>query len=176
MILKVNRNIVLESLNLSHSKAIFETIDKHREELCTWLPFVDFTRDERDTVDFIQYDTHSKNQTFSVFYKGKFAGLCGLKDVDKNNWKAEIGYWISPEFQNKGIATLSGKMLLKYGFQELKLNRIQIRIGVKNVKSIRVAEKLAFRFEGIERDGELLSTGFHDINVYSLLNKEYAGN
>lgn len=172
----MNKNFYLESLDLKHAGIIFQTIDRFREELGEWLPFVEFTDGEQDIINFITRNNEKKDLSFCVMYDNQFAGLCGLKDVDMGNLKAEIGYWISPEFQNKGLATSASKALIKYAFDELALNRIQICVGTKNAKSIRVVEKLKFKFEGIERDGELLTNGFHDVNVYSLLKKEYENN
>lgn len=171
--MKINKDISLEILALKHAKDIFQTIDLFREELRIWLPFVDATKEEKDSVNFINYSATSNDITFIVFYKKQFAGLVGIKDIDEINQKAEIGYWISPTFQNKGIATIVTDFLINYSFSQLGLNRIQLRIGVKNKKSNRVAEKLNFKWEGIQRDGELLVSGFHDLNVFSLLKREY---
>ncbi|MCC8147234.1 MAG: GNAT family N-acetyltransferase [Bacteroidales bacterium] len=170
---RINENIRLESLDLSHADAIFRTIDTFREEMREWLPFVDFTKEVNDSIEFIHSASESGDLTFVVFYNDSFAGLVGIKDIDEANKKAEIGYWISPEFQNRGIATLVTKNLVNYCFRELNLNRVQLRIGTKNIPSNRVAEKLSFQLEGIQRDGELLVSGFHDLNVFSLLKREY---
>lgn len=169
----VNKDIRLELLELSHAEVIFQTIDTHRSILRKWLPFVDYTKEVNDSIEFINYTANTGDLTFTIFYKNIFAGLVGIKDIDEANQKAEIGYWISPEFQNKGIATTTSNFLIAHSFNELNLNRLQVRIGTKNVQSNRVAEKLKFRLEGIQRDGELLVSGFHDLNVYSLLKKEY---
>jgi ribosomal-protein-serine acetyltransferase len=64
--------------------------------------------------------------------------------------------------------------LLYYAFEHLKVNRIQIKVAVDNLKSNRIPQKLGFTFEGVERDGELLvDDRFTDINVYSLLKNEF---
>jgi len=170
MIQQLNENIRVEPLSLIHSSSIFETIDKHRNELREWLPFVDSTKEKKDIINFINFSNADIH--FPIFYDNSFAGLIGIKDIDQDNRKAEIGYWISPEFQNKGIVTLVSQWLIRYAFNKLGINRLQIRVAVDNRKSIRVAEKLKFKFEGIQRDGELLVSGFTDLNVYSLLKRE----
>ncbi len=172
----INNEIVLEPLDLKHAGDVFYTINTYRDQLREWLPFVDKTEKVEDTVTFIEYGKTTDDLTFAIIYNGRFAGLVGLKDLNYPNRRGEIGYWISPEFQNRGLATTCSRFLIDYGFYEMNLNRIQIRIGVGNVKSNRVAEKLNFRFEGIERDGELLISGFHNINVYSLLKSEWEAN
>lgn len=171
--LKINDEILLEPLDTKHAGDIFRTVNTYREDMREWLPFVDKTKREEDTRIFIEYAKTSGDMTFAILYKGRFAGLVGLKDLNNPNQRGEIGYWVSPEYQNQGLATTCSRFLIEYGFNQLKLHRIQIRIGVGNEKSNRVAEKLHFRFEGVERDGELLISGFHNINVYSLLKEEW---
>lgn len=88
--------------------------------------------------------------------------------------RAEIGYWLSEKYQKKGIVTQSVSTLLDYAFSELGLNRVQIRCAVGNIPSKNIPRRLGFLFEGIERDGELLSDNqFTDIEVYSILKREW---
>lgn len=176
MRLDANENISLETLSQSHALDIFRTIDENRDELREWLPFVDYTKEEKDSRDFVDYVNASGDKIFVILYDASFVGLVGLKDIDNSNNKAETGYWISPQFQNKGIASLSTKRIIEYSFNELNLNRLQIKVAVDNLKSIRVAEKLCFCKEGIQRDGELLVSGYSDLWVFSLLRKEYSWN
>ena len=68
--------------------------------------------------------------------------------------------------------TLSGKVLINYIFDVMNLNRIQLKAATGNFKSQRVAERLGFMTEGIERDGELHNRGFVDLVVFSLLNSD----
>jgi ribosomal-protein-serine acetyltransferase len=172
MTLKVNEYLELEPISLAHVKDIFHTIDKYRDSLRQWLPFVDYTKEEKDSREFVEFSLTSNDKTFVICYKGLFAGLAGIKDIDLTNNKAELGYWVSPKFRNRGLATYVSKFLIRYSFSELNLNRLQIRIAVNNEKSLRVAEKLKFRFEGIEREGEMLVSGYTDLKVFSLLKKE----
>jgi ribosomal-protein-serine acetyltransferase len=54
------------------------------------------------------------------------------------------------------------------------MNRIQIRVGVVNVKSKNIPKRLGYKFEGVERCGELLISGYTDLEVYSMLKSEFA--
>ena len=63
---------------------------------------------------------------------------------------------------------------MKFAFDELDVNRVQIKCATENIQSKKIPQKLNFTFEGIERDGELLAGGkFTDIEVYSLLKNEF---
>jgi ribosomal-protein-serine acetyltransferase len=71
--------------------------------------------------------------------------------------------------------TAAVKALCDFAFQELNMNRIQIKCAVGNEPSKRIPRRLGFTFEGIERDGELLTGGIYtDIEVYSLLKLDVA--
>ncbi len=177
--LQVTNSIRLESVKLSMAPVIFETIDTNRKFLRKWLPFVDFTTHPDDTESFIKGALRNisfkKDEIFSIWYKEEFAGLIGFKDTDWVNGKTELGYWISEKMQGKGIVTSSVQALLKYSFVKLKLNRVQIKVAVGNEKSAAIPKRLGFYTEGIERQGELHHTDYFDLEVYSLLKKEWQG-
>lgn len=170
----VNENITLRLISLADAGDIFYTIDSQRDYLREWLPFVDYTKQESDSLAFVQGVIDRQEKNYIIRENSKFVGLIGFKDIDTVNRKAEIGYWLSQDAQGKGIVTQSVKSLLRMAFEEMELNRIQIKAAVDNQKSRRIPERLEFRFEGIERDGELLvDNKFTDIAIYSILKKEF---
>lgn len=181
MELKVNTEIVLKEIELSDAEDIFNTINTQREYLGKWLPFVEITNQVEDTEGFInsllEVPEDSKEFVFVIRYGGDFAGLVGFRDTDRMNCKTEIGYWLSESFQKKGIVGLSTKRLIEFAFEDLGMNRIQIRCAVENLPSKKIPLKLGFTHEGVERDGELLSGNIYtDLEVYSLLKREYSAN
>lgn len=169
--LKVNNDIYLKETEAEDAEMIFRTIDNEREYLSEWLPFVEFTQLISDTQSFLENVSKddSNDLTFGIYFRRNFVGLVGLKDTDFDNKKTEIGYWLSEQYQHKGIITKSCKTLIDYIFDEMNLNRIQLKAGTENHKSQRVAVRLGFKREGIEREGELHSRGFVDLVVFGLL-------
>lgn len=173
-----NENIILTQITLTDSIDIFNTINTQREYLGKWLPFVEYTKELKDSEYFVNSVINIPEEkmefTFVIKYKDQFAGIIGIKSTEPLNKKTEIGYWLSEPFQNKGIMLRSVKCLINYVFSVLDFNRIQIKVAVGNNKSSNIPKKLGFSFEGIEREGELSSNGkFFDIEVYSLLKKEF---
>jgi ribosomal-protein-serine acetyltransferase len=172
----VNSEITLNILNLADSQTIFEAIDQNRYHLRKWLPFVDMTRSENDTHSFIKSivdDVERRQEVFTIWHKKEFCGLVGLKDIDYLNRKIEIGYWLIEKMTGKGIIVESVEKMIQFIFETLEMNRIQIKCGVGNFKSSRIPKKLGFRFEGIERQGERHHFNYIDLEVYSLLKKEW---
>lgn len=174
----IDNVITLRQLTEADAADIFVTINSQREYLGKWLPFVKHTKSVSDTQAFvnsiIDLPEEIMEYTFTIRIDGCLAGLIGFKSTDRANRKTEIGYWLSESFQGRGIITKSVKRLCEFAFQELNMNRIQIKCAVGNSASIAVAERLGFVREGIERDGELLSgDAFTDLYIYSLLKSEY---
>ena len=61
---------------------------------------------------------------------------------------AHIGYWIDQRFASRGYTTRAVKLLTKYGFETLKLHRIEINLRPENEASKKVALKAGFVLEG----------------------------
>lgn len=176
-IIRVNKDLILKELELSDAEYIFKTIDSQREYLGEWLPFVEFTKSVKDSLDYVNsvvtMPEECKEWQFAVFFGDDFAGLAGFKGTDRLNRKSEIGYWLKEDFQHRGIMTESVRALIKFGFSELGLNRIQIKCAPDNVKSNKIPQRLGFHLEGIERDSEFVRVGvFRDANVWSLIKKD----
>lgn len=169
----VNEALLLKQIELADANDVFETINSQRTYLRKWLPFVDHTRDIEDSIQFIKTVNRNDESVFVLNYQQNFAGLIGFRATDSSNKKTEIGYWLSEPFQKKGIVTNAVKALVKYAFNELDMNRIEINCAVRNEASKRIPQKLGFVLEGIERDGELLSDGlFVNLERYSLLKSD----
>ena len=167
--------ILMKEIDEGEVVNIFNAIDAERDYLSEWLPFVEKTVDIEFTRGFVNSYLYSdkKNVTFAIYFEQRFAGLIGLKDTDETNKKTEIGYWLSSGFQHKGVVTKCCKALIAYAFENMKMNRVQLKAGTENVRSRAVAERLGFELEGIERDGEWHSRGYIDLAVYSLLKKGF---
>lgn len=108
-----------------------------------------------------------------IKFNGNIIGRIGLHFIDAINKTGAIGYWISEGLQRQGIITNSCKAIIKFGFTELNLNRIEIKCATQNLKSKAIPEKLHFKQEGIQRQGEFLNNQFTDLYVYSLLKEEW---
>ncbi len=176
--IKIDEHVVLAPITLADSTDMFETIHSQRDYLGKWLPFVVFTQQVEDSRNYIRSmlgaPENTREHVYTIRYDGVFAGLIGLKAIDKANHKTEIGYWLSEPFQKQGIISRSVVALCRHAFSNLNVNRVQIKCAVGNEPSKRIPQRLGFCFEGIERDGELLTgNAYADIEVYSILKREF---
>lgn len=112
-----------------------------------------------------------KNYTFVIESNSdkEFIGLLGLKQWSKKHRRGEIWYKIHPSHWRKGFATESVNLILDYGFDVLKLHRIQAGCAVDNIGSIKVLEKVGMIREGRGRQVLPLKNGWSDNFEYSIL-------
>lgn len=112
-----------------------------------------------------------KNYTFAIQNKSdsEFMGLFGLKIGNAKYKRGEVWYKILPSFWKKGYATESLNAVINFGFETLKLHRIEAGCAVDNVGSIKVLEKAGMIKEGRRRQVLLLKTGWSDNFEYSIL-------
>jgi ribosomal-protein-serine acetyltransferase len=173
----VDENIQLKLLETRYSEELFVLTDKNRSYLREWLPWVDGTKRPDNTKDFINFTLKgfADNNGFNtgIFYKGTIVGCIGLHGIDWNNKKTSIGYWLGSEYQGKGIMTKSCKAVVNYVFNDLGLNRVEIRAAILNVRSRAIPERLGFTHEGIIRSAEWLYDHFVDHVVYGMLKEEW---
>ncbi|WP_149207690.1 GNAT family N-acetyltransferase [Flavobacterium johnsoniae] len=100
----------------------------------------------------------------------KLLGIIGYYRMQPENYRAEIGYMLSPDFHGKGIIPEAVNVLLKYGFENLKLHSIEAVIDPENHASEKVLQKCGFVKEAHLREAEFWEGKFLDKVIYSLLN------
>jgi len=174
--IKVNEDLELRYWQTKWAPELFSLTEKNRQYLQPWLPWVPKTKTAEDSKKFIltckkEYK-NGESLELGIWYKNSLVGCIGLHHISKASRNTAVGYWLSYEYYGKGIITQSVKALLDYGFNTLKLHRIEIVAGTTNIKSCAVAERLGFKKEGIKRDVEFVDNRFIDYAIYSLLENE----
>lgn len=91
---------------------------------------------------------------FAIDANGEVVGGIGLSKIVKQH-KGELGYWLSENYWGKGIMTEAIKLIIEFGFKQLKLVRIYADVFPFNKASMKVLEKNGFKLEGILRKNTL---------------------
>jgi ribosomal-protein-serine acetyltransferase len=167
---------LVRRLTIEDASAIWAIVDAERDRLGVWLPWVEVTtsiEDQRRWLEGVLADERNL-EGIGIFVDGAYAGGVGLTR-DLFGVGGEIGYWICSDHEGKGLVTRATRAMLDIGFRELGLHRIAIRAAVQNVRSRAVPERLGFVQEGVLRQAERGSAGFHDLVVYGLLEDEWPG-
>lgn len=171
------KEVEIVRLNDEHSKELFALIDRNRQHLNPWFPWVKFMSSVENVVNFINASKQRMAEGVEIsnviLYHGKMAGRIGIYYIDGFNKIGGIGYWLGKEFEGKGIVSACIPETLSYGFSQLGLNRIEIKCATDNLRSKAIPERFKFKYEGILREAEAHENGFKDLHVYSMLKREY---
>lgn len=176
--LKVDSDIELKMLELADAHEIFKLINGNRHYLRKWLPWLDFTKEENDTLGFIkrmrQDYANGVGIVFAIVYQDAIVGAVGAHNIDTFHKKASIGYWLAENFQGKGITSRSCIKLIDYLFSELKLVRVESAAAVGNRPSRNVLSRIGMKEEGISRQCEFLYDHHVDHVKFSILRSEWS--
>lgn len=175
--LRLDDDLELGLLQARDAPAVFVLVDANRAYLRAWLPWVDHHRDVTAAEAFIRkaLDEFAGGKAIhaGIWYGGVFAGVVGYHRIDQDNGVGEIGYWLGEAFQGRGLMTRACRAMVAYGFDELGLNRVEIRCAPANRRSCAIPERLGFQAEGTLRQAERLGDHYVDHVVYALLAEEY---
>lgn len=174
---EIDNDIILRAFKHDDAERIVAAVTKNYDHLHTFLHWVVPGYDFRSAVDFINQSLRDseekKSLGFGIFNGDVLIGSMGFVNFNWPSKRAEIGYWIAKEHEGKGIITKSCKLLLNYAFDDLNLNRVEIRCASENVRSRAVPERLGFTQEGILRQSEWRHDRLYDMVIYGILADEW---
>jgi ribosomal-protein-alanine N-acetyltransferase len=170
-----SERLILRKLQLDDVSDIYEfTSLPETSEFLTWYPHPN----KEVTATFIRsiiekYERNEASQwAIELKMEKKVIGIAGFIQLFPEHGRGEIAYVLSPCVQNKGYMTEALKIVLEYGFNTMKLNRIEAKCEIDNFSSERVMQKLGLRFEGcfyhyLKRKGM-----FGDYKFYALIKEQ----
>lgn len=121
----------------------------------------------------------SYNRSFILFLLSdkvtkQIIGRCGLHNWNKDHKRAEIGYVMEDEnFKRKGLMSEAVTAIIDFGFNHLKLNRIEALVPNGNTPSQKILEKNHFVKEGLLKQHFYISDKFVDSILYAKLLEDY---
>ena len=115
-----------------------------------------------------------RNYTFAIVSKSdeNFIGLFGLKIGSQKYKRGEVWYKVHSDYWKMGYATETLRAVIDFGFDTLKLHRIQAGSAVGNIGSWKVLEKVGMIREGRGRQVLPLKSGWSDNYEYAILGSD----
>jgi ribosomal-protein-serine acetyltransferase len=176
--LVVDAETGLELLEEQHAAELFALVDRNRESLREWLPWLDQNTSADQTRAFIRasLQQHANRNGFAcgVRHRGALAGVIGLHAIDWPNRSTGLGYWLDGAQRGRGLVTKSCAVLIDHLFGELGLHRVVVECAVGNVRSCAIPERLGFSREGVLRQREWLYDHFVDHVLYAMVSTEWS--
>jgi ribosomal-protein-serine acetyltransferase len=151
-------------------------IDKHRPHLAPWLPWAVRITDTEGARGFLQRyaerQADDAGRIYSIWLDHEMVGGALFRTFDVATLTCELGVWVAPEAEGRGLVTRACRRLIDWAIGERGLNRVEWRCVPDNTRSIAVAKRLGMTREGVLRqsfpfNGELL-----DVELWALLASE----
>ncbi len=166
--------VTLRRYRTEDAEPIYQAVRESIKEISPWLPWCHegYSLEDSKTWSASRDDAWAKGEEYSFVIIGNDdqpLGVCGLNHFDNENRFANVGYWVRTGKTNKGVATSATRLLARFGFNELKLNRIEFVVATGNISSQRVAEKAGAKREGILRKRLVVRERVYDAVMYSLI-------
>ena len=118
--------------------------------------------------------TKIHRHTFAIerMEDNQFIGLIALNLGSEKYKLAEVWFKFYPDYWNKGFATEALNRIIDFGFEKLRLHRIEAGCAVENLGSVKLLEKVGMTREGSKRKALPLKTGWADNYEYAILESD----
>lgn len=92
-----------------------------------------------------------------------------FRPINRDNGRAEIGLWLVPESWRKGIGTEATSLMVRYGFEELRLHRITAQPLGTNQAAKNLLSEIGFVHEGTQREAVFTNGEYVDREFYAMI-------
>jgi ribosomal-protein-serine acetyltransferase len=173
----LGEGITLRPFREDDAQSVFDVVSRNYEHLRPYMHWAapDYSMDS--AREFIRNSIESfrsgSSMGLAILRAEIFIGTMGLVKIDRTSRRGEIGYWVDKHEEGKGIISRACSRLIEYAFDELQMNRMEIRCSSENLRSSAVPERLGFVKEGVLRQYELRDGRLHDYCIYGLLRSEW---
>lgn len=134
---------------------LYQAIAHDRDQIGRWLPWAYDMHSAADEAKFItsvqQQILKKRILALTILVNDQPCGMIDLHQIIPEQ-KGEIGYWLSRQYQKRGIITHCVKELCQYAFSELKLKYIDLIVATDNLPSTHVAQRAGFKLMGLQKD------------------------
>ncbi|MBI5160621.1 MAG: GNAT family N-acetyltransferase [Micrococcales bacterium] len=148
--------VSIRPIRLRDSRALERELVENRSWLRKWEatnPLGPRAVDPRGSIRALLANSRSGGGLpFAIDYRGAFVGQVNVSGLTYGSLSsASIGYWVAERVAGRGVTPTAVALATDHCFFALGLHRIEICIRPENAPSLRVIEKLGFRYEGLRR-------------------------
>lgn len=131
---------------------------------------------EREWIEKLYKDERDFVVAVVVKEGDRLIGATGFHAIHPVNRSAVFGITIGDrEFQSKGYGTEAARLTVKYGFEELNLNRIELGVFADHERAVKCYQRAGFVIEGRARQAWFRNGRYHDDLKMAILREEYEG-
>ncbi len=173
----VSNRLYLQKHTIKLASTMFEHVQKDRERLFKFLPWVPYINSVQDEEDYIKSTMEDWEKgtlfDFGIFLNDSntYIGNIGVHSINWKYERAEIGYWLLGDFEGNGYMTEAVKILQGHLF-EVGFHRVQIRCSDLNMRSEEIPKRLGYVFEGIAREDSIEHGVYRNTKTFSKLSTD----
>jgi ribosomal-protein-alanine N-acetyltransferase len=174
-ILETNR-LVLRQLTVDDSENWFKNLSDDEVSVLIGMEPLENVEDSKSIINsFIDRYEKKNGMAWAIILKEdeSFIGTCSYEKIDSHNLSGEIGYDLLRKYWGNGFMAEALSVIIDYGFESLRLNRIEAHTAAINSASRNLLRRLGFFEEGIFRESSFFRGEFRDDCQYSLLRREW---
>jgi RimJ/RimL family protein N-acetyltransferase len=169
-------NIYLRPVRPSDAKSIYRYA-RHREiSRYTYVPYPYRLEDSYAFLKSLRrWRKKGTSEVFGMVDKGsnQLLGLIGMHRIDRVNKRVEIGYWLGKEHWGKGITSEAVRLVVRYAFKELRLQKVVARVWHPNIASAQLLKKCGFKQEGLLRRQTFRNRRWFVELMFGILKEEF---
>ncbi|MBN1823259.1 MAG: GNAT family N-acetyltransferase [Endomicrobiales bacterium] len=162
------KRLVLKKIRRSDAADMFEYASNPAVSRFTlWRPHRGISETKRYIGHVINNYRRGVPENWGIYRRSKLIGTCGFFEMDLENERAEVNYALSADYSGMGLMTEAVKKVMRYGFESLKLRRIQAKCMVQNRASEKVMKKAGMKYEGTLKSFLRVKGKFRDMKLYA---------
>ncbi|MGH3392207.1 MAG: GNAT family N-acetyltransferase [Actinomadura sp.] len=153
--------------------------DRVRAHLEPWLPWAHVVTDTESARRFLQRYADRQaadgGRIYGIWLDDVLVGGTLFRMFDAENGLCEVGVWLAPEAQGRGLITRAATIMIDWAVRVRGLSRVEWLCSPANQRSSAVAKRLGMTHEGVLRSVFPMNGVRHDLEVWSMLADEWTG-
>jgi len=176
-----HRLVTLRGIRMRDARAMEHTLGSNRSWLSQWeatTPVIRLGNDDaRASIrGLLAAEKTGSALPLVLIHEGALVGQLNVSQITYGSLSsASLGYWVVESVAGRGITPVAVAMATDYLFFEKGLHRMEVCIRPENTASLRVVEKLGFRYEGFRRRFIHINGKWADHFCFALVVEEVPG-
>lgn len=174
--------ITLRPYQFTDAPAVYEAVRESLDDLKPWMSWARDDYSQKESTDFIAL-VRAKWEEGAVYgfavtdaNNAAFLGGCHLSHIHPIYHFCNLGYWVRSSRHGEGIAGRAAKLAARFGLERLDLLRVEVVVAAGNAASLRTAEKIGLRREGVLRNRITVGRAIHDAVMFAFTPQDFGLN
>lgn len=171
--------MTLRPFHFSDAGALSEAVQESLADLEPWMSWAHPGYGQTEAGEFIALMRAGWEEGrmfgFAILDSGgALLGCCSLGEIHSIYRFCNLGYWVRTSRRGQGIAGRAALLTARFGVEQLGLVRVEVVVAAGNQASLRVAEKIGMRREGLLRNRTSVREKVMDAVMFSLVPQDFA--